>query len=165
MLCLACIAVIFAIITMLRYTGTATKSDQAKIVLKEVIKFIDADADLSELFETKEYNGEVKCNLTQGVIKALGRDTKSIDGFRPYLGIVDEYHAHKDNQMYKLFKGGTRNMKESLASVITTAGFNLNGPCYELYKYCNLPEKYKSCQMIIKQMNGRKILHNGVKSQ
>lgn len=102
---------------------------------------------------------------TQGVIKALGRDTKSIDGFRPYLGIVDEYHAHKDNQMYKLLKGGTRNMKESLASVITTAGFNLNGPCYELYKYCNLPEKYKSCQMIIKQMNGRKILHNGVKSQ
>lgn len=115
---------------------TATKSDQAKIVLKEVIKFIDADDDLSELFETKEYNGEVKCNLTQGVIKALGRDTKSIDGFRPYLGIVDEYHAHKDNQMYKLLKGGTRNMKESLVSVITTAGFNLNGPCYELYKYC-----------------------------
>lgn len=63
---------------MLRYTGTAKKSDQAKIVLKEVIKFTDADADLSELFETKEYNGEVKCNLTQGVIKALGRDTKSI---------------------------------------------------------------------------------------
>lgn len=56
-------------------------------------------------------------------------------------------------------------MKESLVSVITTAGFNLNGPCYELYKYRNLPEKYKSCQMIIKQMNGRKILHNGVKSQ
>lgn len=115
---------------------TATKSDQAKIVLKEVIKFIDADADLSELFETKEYNGEVRCNLTQGIIKALGRDTKSIDGFRPYLGIVDEYHAHKDNQMYKLLKGGTRSMKESLVSVITTAGFNLNGPCYELYKYC-----------------------------
>lgn len=115
---------------------TATKSDQAKIVLKEVIKFIDADADLSELFETKGYNGEVRCNLTQGIIKALGRDTKSIDGFRPYLGIVDEYHAHKDNQMYKLLKGGTRSMKESLVSVITTAGFNLNGPCYELYKYC-----------------------------
>lgn len=34
-------------------------------------------------------------------------------------------------------------MKEILVSVITTAGFNLNGPCYELYKYCNLPEKYK----------------------
>ena len=56
--------------------------------------------------------------------------------FRPYLGIVDEYHAHKDNQMYKLLKGGTRKMRQSLVSVITTAGFNLNGPCYELYRYC-----------------------------
>ena len=62
--------------------------------------------------------------------------TKSIDGFRPYLGIVDEYHAHKDNQMYKLLKGGTRKLKESLVSIITTAGFNLNSPCYELYRYC-----------------------------
>jgi phage terminase large subunit-like protein len=49
---------------------------------------------------------------------------------------VDEYHAHKDNQMYKLLKGGTRKLKQSLVSVITTAGFNLNSPCYELYKYC-----------------------------
>ena len=115
---------------------TATKSDQAKIVFNEMSKFIRADDDLNELFEIKEYNGEIDCKVTNGVVKALGRDTKSIDGFRPYLGIVDEYHAHKDNQMYKLLKGGTRSMKESLVSVITTAGFNLNGPCYELYKYC-----------------------------
>lgn len=115
---------------------TATKSDQAKIVFNEMSKFIKADDDLNELFEIKEYKGEIDCKVTNGVVKALGRDTKSIDGFRPYLGIVDEYHAHKDNQMYKLLKGGTRSMKESLVSVITTAGFNLNGPCYELYKYC-----------------------------
>ena len=37
--------------------------------------------------------------------------------------------------MYKLLKDGTRYQKQSLISVITTAGFNLNGPCYELYKY------------------------------
>ena len=50
--------------------------------------------------------------------------------------VRDYYHAHKDNQMYKLLKGGTRKLKQSLISVITTAGFNLNAPCYELYKYC-----------------------------
>ena len=38
--------------------------------------------------------------------------------------------------MYKLLKGGTRKLKQSLISVITTAGFNLNAPCYDLYKYC-----------------------------
>ncbi len=115
---------------------TATKSDQARIVLTEISKFINADTDLQEVFTIHDYKSEIIGKLTNTVIKALGRDTKSIDGFRPYLGIVDEYHAHKDNQMYKLLKGGTRKLKQSLISVITTAGFNLNAPCYELYKYC-----------------------------
>ena len=115
---------------------TATKSDQARIVLTEISKFINADQDLQELFTIKDYKSEIEGKLTNTIIRALGRDTKSIDGFRPYLGIVDEYHAHKDNQMYKLLKGGTRKLKQSLISVITTAGFNLNAPCYELYKYC-----------------------------
>lgn len=115
---------------------TATKSEQARIVLNEISKFINADADLQELFDIKDYKSEITGKITNTVIRALGRDTKSIDGFRPYLGIVDEYHAHKDNQMYKLLKGGTRKLKQSLISVITTAGFNLNAPCYELFKYC-----------------------------
>lgn len=115
---------------------TATKADQARIVLTEITKFINADKDLKELFEVKDYKSEVIGKITNTTIRALGRDTHTIDGFRPYLGIVDEYHAHKDNQMYKLLKGGTRKLKQSLISVITTAGFNLNAPCYELYKYC-----------------------------
>lgn len=115
---------------------TATKADQARIVLKEIIKFINADNDLKELFDIKDYKSEITGKITSTVIRALGRDTHTIDGFRPYLGIVDEYHAHKDNQMYKLLKGDTRKLKQSLISVITTAGFNLNAPCYDLYKYC-----------------------------
>ena len=115
---------------------TATKADQARIVLKEIIKFINADSDLKELFDIKDYKSEITGKITSTVIRALGRDTHTIDGFRPYLGIVDEYHAHKDNQMYKLLKGGTRKLKQSLMSVITAAGFNLNAPCYDLYKYC-----------------------------
>ena len=115
---------------------TATKADQARIVLKEIIKFINADSDLKELFDIKDYKSEITGKITSTVIRALGRDTHTIDGFRPYLGIVDEYHAHKYNQMYKLLKGGTRKLKQSLISVITTAGFNLNAPCYDLYKYC-----------------------------
>ncbi|MCX4321194.1 MAG: terminase large subunit, partial [Lachnospiraceae bacterium] len=95
---------------------TATKSDQARIVLNEISKFINADADLQELFDIKDYKSEITGKITNTVIRALGRDTKSIDGFRPYLGIVDEYHAHKDNQMYKLLKGGTRKLKQSLVS-------------------------------------------------
>lgn len=121
---------------------TATKEAQAKIVLKECIKFIDADPELSGskyedgLFTIKEYAGRIECNVSRGEIRALGRDTKSIDGFRPYFGSVDEYHLHKDNQMYKLLADGTKKLKQCLISVITTAGFDLNSPCYELYLYC-----------------------------
>jgi phage terminase large subunit-like protein len=115
---------------------TATKADQAKIVYNEMVKFINSDVDLKELFKVQEYKSTIECLITNSVIKALGRDTKSIDGFRPLLGIVDEYHAHKDNQMYKLLEGGIKKMKQALISVITTAGFDLNGPCYELYEFC-----------------------------
>lgn len=115
---------------------TATKSDQAKIVLNEMIKFINSDEDLSEFFKVREHDNTIIALNTNSIIRALGRDTKSIDGFRPLLGIVDEYHAHKNNQMYKLLEGGTRKMKQCLISVITTAGFELNCPCFKLYEYC-----------------------------
>ncbi|WGG47678.1 terminase TerL endonuclease subunit [Rossellomorea sp. DA94] len=122
--------------------ATATKELQAKIVVKECYKFINADEELcgtktrKGLFTIKDYKSEIECNLTTGLIKALGRDTDSIDGFRPYFGSVDEYHKHKTNQMYKLLTGGMKKLKSGLVSVITTAGFELNSPCKELYDFC-----------------------------
>ena len=115
---------------------TATKKDQALIVFNEIVKFIRSDADLEECFDIHEHNSTIDCRNTYSKIKALSGDTKSIDGFRPYLGIVDEYHAHKDDQMYKLLEGGIKKMKSALISVITTAGFDLKSPCFALYEYC-----------------------------
>lgn len=115
---------------------TATKRDQALIVFKEIVKFINSDTDLSSLFRIHEHNGTIDCLLTHSEIRALSGDTKSIDGFRPYLGIVDEYHAHRNEQMYKLLEGGIKKMKSALISVITTSGFDLKSPCYALYEYC-----------------------------
>lgn len=115
---------------------TATKKKQAKIVFDEVVKFIKSDEDLTELFKIKEYSSEIICHITNSVIAALSKDTNSIDGFRPFLGIVDEYHAHKTNQMYKLLEGGIKKMKEALISIITTAGFDLQSPCFSQYEYC-----------------------------
>lgn len=119
----------------------ATKEDQARIVLKECLKFIKADPELcgskyeTGLFTSKEYKSMILCNNTRGEIKAIGRDTETIDGFRPYFASVDEYHKHKTNQMYKLLTGGQRKLKQCLTSIITTAGFDLNLPCYEEYEY------------------------------
>ena len=115
---------------------TATKQEQADIVYDEVAKFIRSDEDLSKWFNIHDHNHTIDCLLTHSEIKALSGDTKSLDGHRAYLGIVDEYHAHKTDQMYKLLEGGIKKMKSALISVITTAGFNINSPCHALYEYC-----------------------------
>lgn len=114
---------------------TATKRDQAKVVWKEIDKFIRADQELGELYKTKEHELTIISKVTNTQIKAIGRDTKSADGFRSILAIIDEYHAHKNNQMYKLMLDGQIRVDSALTIAITTAGFNLNGPCYEQYKF------------------------------
>lgn len=115
---------------------TATKQDQANIVWDEVAKFIKSDHDLSELYRIKTYDRTITSKVTGTTIKAIGRDTKSADGFRTILAIVDEYHAHPTNQMYKLMLDGQDMVQNALTIAITTAGFNLKSPCYEQYQFC-----------------------------
>jgi phage terminase large subunit-like protein len=114
----------------------ATKKDQAKIVFNEAVKFIESDEDLSELFKIKDYKSEIECKLTNTIIRAIGRDSKTLDGFRAIYASVDEYHLHKDNQIYSLFKDGQKKLKECLLNCITTAGFTIDGACHKLYRYC-----------------------------
>lgn len=115
---------------------TATKQDQANIVWGEVNKFIRSDAELAELYKVKEYEHTIVSKVTGTTIKAIGRDTKSADGFRSILAVVDEYHAHQTDQMYKLMLDGQITVDNALTLAITTAGFNLNAPCYEQYQFC-----------------------------
>ena len=115
---------------------TATKKQQANIVWKEVAKFIRNDPDLAELYDIKEYCSEIYCRKdgANSVIKALSGDTR-IDGFKPWLGICDELHLHKTNQMYKTLLDGQVGLQNSLIIAITTAGFDLTGYCYQQYKF------------------------------
>lgn len=115
---------------------TATKQEQADIIFDEIKKFIKADEDLSEMFDIHDHNHTIDCLLTDTIIRSLSGDTKSMDGFAVYLGIVDEYHAHRTNQMYKLLEGGIKMQDSALISVITTAGSDLKSPCYKLYEMC-----------------------------
>lgn len=113
----------------------APKLKQSKIVFKEIIKIIEADEDLQELFKIQEYKSEIQALITKGTITALSRESK-IDGFRSYLAIVDEYHQHPTNDIYTALLHGQRNLKQCLTSIITTAGEDFNSPCYPMYEYC-----------------------------
>lgn len=113
----------------------ATKLKQSKIVYNEIVKFIDSDPDLAELFKVKDYKSIIEAINTKCVINALSKDNK-LDGFRSYLAIIDEYHQHPNNEIYNALLYGQRNLRQCLMSIITTAGEDFNSPCYDMYNYC-----------------------------
>ena len=115
---------------------TATKQEQANIVWDEIYKFIRSDAELSELYRVKRYIHTIESLVTGTTIRAIGRDTKTTDGFRSVLAVTDELHAHPTNDMYQLMIDGQVGVSGALILAITTAGFDLNYPCYEHYKFC-----------------------------
>ena len=115
---------------------TATKQDQANLTWDECANFIESDAGLKELYKIRRYDRTITSLVTGTTVKAIGRDTKSADGFRSILAVVDEYHAHPTEQMYKLMLDGQVRVDSALTLAITTAGFNLNGPCYQQYQFC-----------------------------
>ena len=58
------------------------------------------------------------------------------DGTSPHCGIVDEYHEHKKDAVYKTFQTGMGARENPLLYVITTAGDNISGPCHEKSQEC-----------------------------
>lgn len=81
-------------------------------------------------------NGQVTKRATNSIIKPLSREARKVgDGKNPSLGIVDEYHAHETSEIYDVIYGGMVARRSPLMIIITTAGFNLNGPCFKEYQY------------------------------
>ena len=114
----------------------ATKRRQAKIVWDEMRKFIQADEDLSEFFDIKEYKTTIIAKDTGCTIEALSKEGGLDDGFRGIFASVDELHQHKDGSVYQALWKGTRSLPETLLSVITTRGKNQKSYCKELDRYC-----------------------------
>ena len=54
------------------------------------------------------------------------------DGSSPSCAIVDEYHEHDTAALFETMLTGMGARRQPLMFVITTAGANIEGPCYEL---------------------------------
>ncbi len=73
-------------------------------------------------------------NATDSKMTALASEDNTLDGLNPSMAVVDEYHAHKNDLLLGVLETGMGSRKQPLLFVITTAGFNTAGPCYELRK-------------------------------
>lgn len=114
----------------------ATKKRQARLAWEEMSKFISIDKDLGEYFEVKDYKSVIFAKETLCTIEALSKEAGLDDGFRSIFCSVDEIHQHRDNKIYKALYNGTRALDETLISMITTRGDDLNSFCKEMDDYC-----------------------------
>lgn len=56
------------------------------------------------------------------------------DGSSPSCGIVDEFHEHKTSEGYDTIVTGMGARRQPILLIITTAGSNIAGPCYDKRK-------------------------------
>lgn len=58
------------------------------------------------------------------------------DGASPSCAIVDEYHEHDTDDFVQTMETGMGAREQPLLLVITTAGDNISGPCYDMESEC-----------------------------
>lgn len=116
--------------------AAGTKRDQSRIIFEEA-KLMLKGSPLSEYFRV--LRTEIIHVKTGSFIKPLSKeDGQKGDGTNPQLGLLDEYHQHETTEFYDLFDSGMKARKEPLLLIITTAGLDLNVPCFsQEYKYCS----------------------------
>ena len=115
------------------YTA-GTKHDQSMIIVDECQNMLKRSPLLSRFKLTKS---KIEHRKTGSFIRALSReDGQKGDGTNPAMLVLDEYHQHDTTEFYDLGLGS--NTKEPLLMIITTAGIDLNVPCYvQEYDYCS----------------------------
>lgn len=115
------------------YVG-ATKKPQAYITFNEARQMVRSSPALSEFITAYQHNlHSVELNAK---FEPLSADSDKQDGLSPYCGIIDEYHAHKTAELFNVLESGMGARTNPLMFVITTAGFNKNGPCYQMRELC-----------------------------
>ena len=113
-----------------------TKMKQSKIVFDECKKMLKGSPLKNRFKVTRGTIEHVKSDsILVPVSKEEGKDG---DGSNPQFAAIDEYHQHPTDEMYSVMSTGMTARPEPLLMIITTAGVNLNYPCYtQEYKYCS----------------------------
>lgn len=117
------------------YTVANTR-DQAGYVYnaaREMCRMLCSEYSLfSRVCKLQQYKIHEK--QTSGFITRLTADAGTNDGANPHVAVIDEYHSAKTNEMLKVVETGMGGRTQPLLLIITTAGFNKLGPCYEFRK-------------------------------
>ncbi|NOX15971.1 MAG: terminase large subunit [Epsilonproteobacteria bacterium] len=111
----------------------ATKRSQAKLAWDGTEKMLTSNKELKEY--VKEAYSKLTFTKNETTFSTLGRDSETEDGLNVTVGVADEHHAHPDDRLWDVVKSSQGARKQPLMMSITTAGFHIESPAYNLYIY------------------------------
>lgn len=109
----------------------ATKEDQARICFNQAVDFIESPLANPMLKEIGFYvrQKSIHNKNTQSVMRPLGGDSRTQDGIRSFLSIIDEYHAHVSDGVKENLESSSVMYDSPITYMITTAGVNVASVC------------------------------------
>jgi len=110
------------------YSG-ATSQDQALEVFRPALLMARATPGFRAAFGVTPNASNLSVIETNSKFEpVIG---KPGDGASPSCAIVDEYHEHKTAELYDTMQTGMGARSQPLMLIITTAGSDISGPCYQ----------------------------------
>lgn len=113
--------------------SAATKYAQAKICFDEAKNMIKISPGFDSYFTV--YAHSIFDELTGSFFQPLSSDKKQ-DGYSPHFGLIDEYHAHPDDEIVNNIQSGMGSRTQPILMMITTAGFEKYNACYDEEQIC-----------------------------
>lgn len=113
----------------------ATTRDQAKIVFNDAQQMARKNPNLQQAFGLKVLAHSMVVPAENSKFEAKSADGKTLDGLNTHCAIIDELHAHKTREVYDVVETSIGKRKQPIMWMITTAGFDLTGICYEVRRY------------------------------
>jgi phage terminase large subunit-like protein len=110
----------------------ATTRDQARIVFGDAQTMARRSPGFRRRFSVEVGAHNMHVLVSGSKFEALSAEGSTLDGLNIHFGCVDELHAHKTRTVYDVVETGTGKRDNSLLWVITTAGSNRAGICYEV---------------------------------
>ena len=113
----------------------ATTRDQAKIVFGDAKQMARKSPDLRDYFGLTVNSHTIVQMATASKFEAQSAEASTLDGLNIHLAITDELHAHTTRKVFDVVETALGKRSQSLMWVITTAGSNRAGICYEVRSF------------------------------
>lgn len=115
--------------------SAATTRDQARIVFRDAQAMARKMPQFCTRYGINIPAQAITREASNSTFQALSADGHTLDGLNIHLAAIDELHAHKTREVYDVLETGLGKRPQSMLWMITTAGANKHGICYEVRDY------------------------------